>query len=852
MSVRIPVSADTSGVDKLREAFDRLTKSASNLSKTKLDHPELREDLRLMKELNDQFEYIKKHGVGTDAATIRRGGYKDASEWVTKSRSQFTSDAAYRNHVNRTFGTMVDHGGSGEGSGGGGDYRDWSRHRETMWSSAKNGLGFAAGLAGIPIGGALLSRAVGNATNEATGIDSLRKTLRDTTTDFEQLKVSVRATAAGMGLTTQESINLSRSWVGLTNETSALATNKAVTYSTGLARGYGLEPESVTQGLGRAQYMGQNPKQFASMLAEAVQGGHMNGQVEQTMQAMLRWTETSSRMLVDRSTTSEFTKAYTDLNASGMAGFKGQGAEALLNKINASVMGGGAAGEAGQYFSSRVLSKAGISNPWAQKHKLEEGMFGQLGNGQSTMGAMMAQLDADYGPGMSMQKMSAGANMFGVSMHQFDKYASLKPADISKTKGLLGKLGINSENIEGNSLASMYEIGGADDAGLSALRNQYSKRATDKEKNELSGAKGDELRELLIKFVDRNGATATEGDKIRDTNAKLDQLITIIGENVYGALLELKEAVVEAYNAARKHLGYLGINLPGIGKEKNAGAPAPSGMPTTASGVLSDMGHGAANWGNRIWHGLGGTSNLFGSDPSQVSDHFANNLAERESGDWKHPRGKFAIGSMTMTGSRSTPVVYGKYQLSTAEINKYGTGGIPFSEWRHNEKAQDETFKRYLAGSINEMKRGHLTDKLGMILPNGQPLTMDGLMAAYHLGGPGGASAVTRGKGGGRDLFGTSPMGYAMAFSGGTALPAGHAHGGGADKNVEVHLNISTNNGPPVRLHAPKVGINPPTSNGRLMEQQKHDAGSTRVMNANDHAYDVPFDKQILASGGIY
>jgi hypothetical protein len=139
-----------------------------------------------------------------------------------------------------------------------------------MKAASKEFLGALLVYGGVKGVGAFTAQAVSQGVNEGNANDVFMRTIQGAASDFDALRQSVRETTRGLYLTFQEGQQLSEQFAKLTNETDTTKISAGVRTAAGFARAYGLDPTAVTGAFGAAKYAGEDPRDFAALIAAAV------------------------------------------------------------------------------------------------------------------------------------------------------------------------------------------------------------------------------------------------------------------------------------------------------------------------------------------------------------------------------------------------------------------------------------------------------------------------------------------------------------------------------------------------------------------------------------------------------
>ncbi|CAH2606340.1 conserved protein of unknown function (plasmid) [Rhodovastum atsumiense] len=500
-------------------------------------------------------------------------------------------------------------GGGGGGSGGGEEGgTDKGLLSGILDMGGAGGLlkatKFGLALAGISALGGMAVKGLGNAQDEAVSNDRLSKTLRDAGTDFETLRRQVRDTADAFGLTFQEAQRYSLEWARLTNETSGRATQAGVSWAAGVARSYGQDPGEVVQGLGRAAKQGEDPRRFAALVGEAVRESGMTGRFGEVMDALVRWTEQSNRQLADRSNVDLFAGMYSSLSSLGRPGLQGQGAEDVLNRINAVLTQGGGAGEASRHLTYRALTRAGVTDPWEWQRIEEGGMFARIRRRRNERGELE---DDPTAPTLFEAKWEEANRMYtgrpetpaprtetqqqanrrragiardmGLTIRQVEAFEQAAPGgDIGRLFPTIERAGISMSDVNPGALQPLITLAGENREQMEARRRgllEDSTIALPPERREALQRAGtdDELRTALAQAINARGLEANDGTRTVEAMASFSNTLTGAMTGLVAPINDLKtviSAIARPLTRISEALGE-GYNRPPIEAVQGAG-----------------------------------------------------------------------------------------------------------------------------------------------------------------------------------------------------------------------------------------------------------------------------------------
>lgn len=583
MTVRIPIQADAAGVtqqiDRIRDAIRRAGQESRAFRDLDLSHPELRQFADDLERIRQNIDHLATQARGGTAAAARRilesvggrpfgpGSLFDSRQWQQQyvdpreaSRRQW--DALRYTVQGTSFAPApppiplpmpgVPGGVPGQAPGflpnivnsaGGG-----------AMSLLRGFLPAMAALAGVRAIGAMATEGVQQAGEEAMANDRLLRTLRDLDTGFMGLRDRLRQASDGLALTYVETQQLAASFAHASGETSAGGVVRGVRTAAGFARGYGLDPGAVTQGFGRAAFLGEDPRRFAVMLAEAIQSSGMTGRPMEVMETLLRFQETNARRFGAPNAIELFAGAYSTLSGSGNPGLRGGGAEAMLRAIDAAVTQGGGAGEAGRFVTWRAMSRHGVRDIFQQQYALEGGMFGGVNGGEAGPGnptnfeAMFEEASRLYpGDNNRYRRWHAMGRYFGLNSRQMQALEQARGnGGFGAIRDVFQGAGINIGSVSADSLRDIAEVA-APGADLGAWRTRVLARQdlTAEQRRQLESASGDDLRNTLMRTLAGLGREQTDGSRFQEATANLTNALTHVGTGLLPVVASLKDVLAD-------------------------------------------------------------------------------------------------------------------------------------------------------------------------------------------------------------------------------------------------------------------------------------------------------------------
>ena len=604
MAVRIPIEADAQAVlsafDQIRRAMRETGQEGVAFKDLDFSHPELRElegDIRRVTEQMDALSKVGRGTTATDLRSIRKRVGDDPLAWIDDVEKTFSAEGerARAGHVARV-GRQVLNGtrfeppppppsepaaAPDEEAEPDQDPAPEEPENRPQPRKRKGGGGFLNTLKrggefaiGATIGEDLLSgviHAYEGAKQEDVQNDSLFRHLDDTGTSFDQLRDKVRGLADSLEITDNEAQGLASSWARLTNTTSSTQATADVSYVGNFARGYGADPGEMVQAFGREKYLGEDPRRFAVLLADAVREGNRDGSVEETARAMVRWTEVATRNLVDHDNLPQFTALYAAMNASGKPGLMGQNAEQIIGQIDSSITGGGNAGPAGQALMMRALMRYGIRDPYDAAYQLSGGAFEEIKgrDGKSTgitnLQAVMEEIRRSFPRASNHEMDSVLHSLFGISLRQADAF--LQPNATGADPGALDRAarraGVDLTQVtDPGALREMELAVGpkGDLAGVEAgLRARKDLDPTDVARLDAADKSKDpqQLQDAILQTLATRGRTMTDADTIRKADADLSNELERTASTLVVPLSGLRDNVAKLIDPVRAIASYL-------------------------------------------------------------------------------------------------------------------------------------------------------------------------------------------------------------------------------------------------------------------------------------------------------
>ncbi|MCK6903038.1 lytic transglycosylase [Enterobacter asburiae] len=432
-------------------------------------------------------------------------------------------------------------------------------------------MGLVGGLAALGVGkiiGAVADK-IGQAQDNVIGLDKLYRQMGGIVS-FSSLQRGVMSTANNLGMSNGDAIALASTYSRAANIQPGQNLGTGMLVSGGLARSYGLDPNSVAGTMGQlsASRVVNNDQQLRRMgllMGEAIGKSGAFAQAGEAMQAISDFATQQARMSLTAPNVPGYAGAMAGLMSSGIPGMDLQGSTNLLSRINANLQRGGAMGDPSRAFMARMALRNGINNPMALEVLQSGGAFGTIsstlgpdslygqrfgGNhhGDQTLLDMTRQgIHRAYGYGPD--SIVALSRHLGVGINDALAIDQMSSADMSGVSSRLSRLKINPDGVNATSYAALGQIQSG--KGLEAMGNEYLKRGglDAGERQRLTDAliKGDpeKLKDVLTQVATVHGPAKTEGSEIRDNVAKLNNQFEDYARRALPALDVMRMALVK-------------------------------------------------------------------------------------------------------------------------------------------------------------------------------------------------------------------------------------------------------------------------------------------------------------------
>ncbi|MGI1284125.1 lytic transglycosylase [Enterobacter kobei] len=432
-------------------------------------------------------------------------------------------------------------------------------------------MGLVGGLAALGVGkiiGAIADK-IGQAQDNVIGLDKLYRQVGGIVS-FSSLQRGVMSTANRLGMTNGDAIALASTYSRAANIQPGQNLGTGMLVSGGLARSYGLDPNSVAGTIGQlsASRVVNNDQQLRRMgllMGEAIGKSGAFAQAGEAMQAISDFATQQARMSLTAPNVPGYAGAMAGLMSSGIPGMDLQGSTNLLGRVNANLQRGGAMGDPSRAFMARMALRNGINNPMALEVLQSGGAFGTIsstlgpdslygqrfgGNyqGDQTLLDMTRQsIHRAYGYGPD--SIVALSRHLGVGINDALAIDQMSSADMSGVSDRLRRLKINPDSVNATSYAALGQIQSG--KGLEVMGNEYLKRgsldAGERQRltDALRGADPQKLKDVLTEVAATHGPAKTEGSEIRDNVAKLNNQFEDYARRALPALDVMRMALVK-------------------------------------------------------------------------------------------------------------------------------------------------------------------------------------------------------------------------------------------------------------------------------------------------------------------
>ncbi|ELK5289396.1 lytic transglycosylase [Salmonella enterica] len=445
-------------------------------------------------------------------------------------------------------------------------------------------MGLVGGLAAMGVGkiiGAIAEK-IDKAQDTAIGMDKIYRQIGGIAS-YSKVKNTVYGAANTLGMDVGEGVGLASAYSRAANLRRGDNLGTGMLVSGGLARSYGMDPNSAASILGgfRGTNVAKNDKDvrhIATVLAETVAKSGAFANAEELLQAAGQYSATQARQSLNKTDMGRYGAGISSLVGSNQTGLDVAGSAALLSRVNAALSAGGAHGEASQMLTARVGQRMGVS-PYQLRMLRENGMFATnsstfgkdsiygktIGGGpegdQSLYSATRDQMRQDYRSRNKMEYFTAVANHMGISVSQAMALENMDTGTVNGAGNRLARLGLDMGKVNATSYGTLGRIESG--KGLNELTQDYlrmgGKKALSKEEREKllgasAGTDPEALKDALMEIAAKRGAVETEGSQIRDGIAQMNNTMTRLADNAIPALNVMRMAMVNQFGGTEADL----------------------------------------------------------------------------------------------------------------------------------------------------------------------------------------------------------------------------------------------------------------------------------------------------------
>ena len=449
--------------------------------------------------------------------------------------------------------------------------------------------GFGAGMMGLMGGmlalgvGKLVGAAVekiGQAEDNSVAYDKIKRTLGDVNVSFSGLKSALEGASGNLKITFDEAARLSMQFAKLGNLTNdrAGSLQDELRTGVGMSRSLGLDPSQGVGFLGTMRGMKQTQdeqgsRKMALLIGETIAKSNAFAKSDEVMEAISSYV-TSQTRASHGANVGGYAGMFSSMVGSGIAGMDPTGAAGMLGKINSSLMGGGAKGEASQFFTAMVGQRMGLDPLQTQllreggafatpdqvfgKGSIYERATGRTGPGgsQNFLSGTRGLLDQAYGGNSEqsiMLRAQATANHLGINMTQAMALGTLQPNQMGDLEGMLKNQGLKIGDINMGGLASLSKVvSGTSDERLGVASQLWSRTGKDAlskpERDALDKVMKEgseqEQKEMLSALVATRDQEMTQGKDIRDSKTALENIKTTLADQLLPVTQSMRDGIM--------------------------------------------------------------------------------------------------------------------------------------------------------------------------------------------------------------------------------------------------------------------------------------------------------------------
>lgn len=609
MSIKIPVSADfdpgqiEQQLKQFQQQLNSLGEQIAKANKVKFQ-PVTKTTVDDMQKVVKQFEALKRIS-GDLNKRINATGQQGAGFFDLNWSKMYPN----QNSMHRQMAKAYEYVAGGSFGAGGGGGRPPPRHTagHMAVNTARAGLeasgpagrvvsnsigtgmsaGFGAGVAGL-LGGMLalgVSKIVGAAVEKldeaeknSIANDRLKRQLGDVNVSFHALQTSITEVAKRNHLLYSEAGQLASQFakVGNISERQYKTLASEVGTGTGLSRAFGLDPSAGVGSLAafrgaRVTGNDQDTRRMALLIGETIGKSDAFAKSGEVMEALSSYAVNQSRMSLGGVNMGSYAGILSSMAGSGISGLDPANSAAILSRVISTLQNGGGAGEASQFFSSRIAERNGLNpiagaiwreNPMATVGQAfgrdtavgrflgKRGVRTPGGNGGSFYQETIDQLKRDYSdPYMQIE---AASRHLGISRNQAAAMLDLEPNKMGELERRLGK-NFDLKNLNGEAIGTMSKLLTGGDKTFSSVASELRSRtgkdalsADERRKldNAMSGGSSDDKMNTLIGLVASRGQEQTQGKDIHDSKTSLENLKVMMASQLIPLTQDMRTGIL--------------------------------------------------------------------------------------------------------------------------------------------------------------------------------------------------------------------------------------------------------------------------------------------------------------------
>lgn len=443
--------------------------------------------------------------------------------------------------------------------------------------------------------GQAVGEALKRAMDEGGTFTDLRRSVGVVSTDFDELRESVRYFTDGLGLAYNESAKLAQQFARTANAQGGEGLGQEVGIGAGFARGYGTDPAASVRMMATMRHLGvtsneTESKRLALMIGEAVQRGGTTAKMDEVLSVLQSQASMQARASLSAPDVGAMASFMSSLTGLSMYGMKGDptNAGAAMSAADAAMRQGGAFGEASKNFSLGLWQRQ-LSGFTALDMDFmnEQGAFGNIGKAfgresaayklaesrgdkakmaqydqwagqggdRSVMAMQMQALEGEYGHDTDMFRKSIQSH-FGVGAGQASALYQAYKTDrgLGGLEKQLAASGVDISRMNAKQVAALAEVALSDDSGvrkqadrLKGLDGADRLKGADAAALNKAMASGDEneLRNVVVRLTAAYDSTRDEGERARQVQADMANNLQKLATELVPATLDIREGIAD-------------------------------------------------------------------------------------------------------------------------------------------------------------------------------------------------------------------------------------------------------------------------------------------------------------------